>query len=83
MLRDETENTKALLELWKRSHTQFMPLSTVGETWSAYGDNFGKLLERKIALMEAHRNDLPFVDGNFMWRLTPGSRVDLQTYIHY
>jgi hypothetical protein len=83
MLRDETENTKALLELWKRSHTQFMPLSTVGETWSAYGDNFGKLLERKIALMEAHRNDLPFVDENFMWRLTPGSRVDLQTYIHY
>lgn len=67
----ELENTKTLLTLWKTSGTDFMPVSTIGETEHCYGENFGELLQKKITLMERHRNDEPFVDPNYMWRTPP------------
>jgi len=45
-----------------------MPVSTLGESMHIYGDNFGELLEKKIDLMERHRNDEPYIDPAYMWR---------------
>ncbi len=65
----EIENTKGLLDLWKHSPVEFMAVSTIGENLHVYGEDFGKLLEKKIALMEEHRDDVPYIDPNFMWHM--------------
>lgn len=69
MIDHELENTKTLFTLWQTSTTDFMPVSAIGETVHCYGENFGDLLQKKIALMERHRNDEPFVDAGYMWRM--------------
>ena len=69
MVQNETENARALLGLWKRSTVDFMPVSTGGETIHVYGQNFGELLEKKIALMEQHKDDEPRIDPDYMWRM--------------
>jgi hypothetical protein len=45
-----------------------MPVSAVGESLHMHTDNFGELLERKIALMELHKHDEPHIDPRYMWR---------------
>ena len=65
----EIENTKGLLDLWKHSPVEFMAVSTIGENLHVYGEDFGKQLEKKIALMEEHRDDIPYIDPNFMWHM--------------
>ncbi|MBF8297220.1 MAG: hypothetical protein HW389_3765, partial [Bacteroidetes bacterium] len=32
-------------------------------------ENFGELLKKKIELMERHRDDEPYIDPNYMWRM--------------
>ena len=73
MVIGELENTKRLLELWQRASIDFIPVSAGGETAHIYGDNFGGLLKRKIALMENHMDDAPRIDPGFMWRM-PGCK---------
>ena len=73
MVDDELENARELLALWNEGRTTFMPVSAVAETLHIYGENFGDHLERKIALMEAHRGDEPRIDPNYMWRMPAGS----------
>ena len=68
MVDSETANARDLLLLWKESSVIFMPVSPQGETLHIYGENFGALLERKISIMERHRNDEPRVDPDYMWR---------------
>lgn len=46
-----------------------MPVLRRGETLHAYGENFGTLLERKIALMEMYGDREPRIDPDFMWRM--------------
>ncbi len=69
MMAHELENTEELLTLWRSSTVAFMPISRAGETAHLYGENFGDLLERKLTLMERHRNDEPYIDPNYMWRM--------------
>jgi hypothetical protein len=69
MVENETANARELLALWNESHVDFMPVSDTGETLHIYGENFGMLLQRKIALMEEHRDDEPYIDPGFMWRM--------------
>ena len=69
MVDAELANAKRLLALWRGSDVQFMPVSTLGESMHIYGENFGELLEKKIDLMERHRNDEPYVDPAYMWRM--------------
>ncbi|MBP1656482.1 MAG: hypothetical protein H6Q31_1083 [Bacteroidetes bacterium] len=68
MVENELDNARDLLALWKRSQRDLFPVSVCGETLHIYGDNFGDLLEQKIALMERHTNDEPRVDNDYMWR---------------
>jgi hypothetical protein len=68
MVENELDNTRRLLDLWRTSTVPFMPVSSMGESLHIHTDNFGELLERKIALMERHKHDEPHIDSGFMWR---------------
>ncbi len=65
----EMQNVRDLLALWNQSSTEFMLVSEVGETAFIYGENFGKLLQRKIQLMQAYRDHPPRIDRAIIWRL--------------
>jgi hypothetical protein len=71
MVLDEIDNARDLLSLWETSKTNWMMVSEVGETTFIYYENFGELVKKKIALMQGHENDEPFVDPDFQWRV-PG-----------
>ena len=68
MVDAELANARALLALVDGSPRHLFPVSAIGESLHIYGENFGELLERKIALMERHRDDEPRVDEEYMWR---------------
>ena len=36
-----------------------------------------------LALMKAHRNDDPWIDPDFMWRLPPDAGLDPKIYLKY
>jgi hypothetical protein len=80
---DELRNTEELLALWRSTPVQFMAVSGIGETWTMYGENFGELLLRKIALMKKHRNDIPRIDPDFIWRMGPECPVPPSEYLRY
>jgi len=69
MVDDELENARDLLKLWRSTKVNFIPIHQLGETWHEYSDNMGELIEKKIALMEKYRNDLPYIDPDYMWRM--------------
>ncbi|MGD8538634.1 MAG: hypothetical protein PVI66_07950, partial [Candidatus Aminicenantes bacterium] len=63
------------LELWQESPVEWIIISGSVETPFIHGGNFGDLLGRKIDLMEAHKNDEPRIDPEYMFRLpTLGSQ---------
>ena len=66
----DLENTRALLDLWETSSTEFIVVSDVGETSFVYGENIGDHLRRKIDLTERYRDCEPRIDADIMWRLT-------------
>jgi hypothetical protein len=68
MVESELGNARELLLLWLESQSKFTPISQGGESLHIYGKNFGDHLERKIALMERHRDDEPMIDPDYMWR---------------
>ncbi len=69
MVTSELENAKNLLKLWNESDVDWMPVSLSGESLHIYGDNFGDHVRRKIALMQQHIEDEPYIDKEFMWRM--------------
>jgi hypothetical protein len=46
----------------------FMATTDQGETPLIYGENLRESLQRRMALMEAHRDDEPFIDPDYMER---------------
>ncbi len=68
MVENELGNARELLLLWRESRITFTPISERGESLHIYGANFGDHLEKKIALMERHRDDEPMIDPDYMWR---------------
>jgi hypothetical protein len=80
---DELQNAEKMLRLWNTTGTDLFPLSSLGENWVMYGDNFGELLRMKIRLMKKHRDDEPFADPDFMWRMGPECPVDAAEYLQY
>jgi hypothetical protein len=68
MVESELGNARELLLLWRESRIDFTPVSGKGESLHIYGGNFGDHLERRIALMELHRDDEPMIDPDYMWR---------------
>lgn len=69
MVLNELDNTRSLLKLWSESTIDWMPVSQTRETLHIHDEHFGDHLRRKIALMEQHIDDEPYVDPNFMWRM--------------
>ncbi len=69
MVESEIANTKDLLDLWEHSPVEFMAVSKIGENLHVFGEDLGNLLKKKIALMEEHENDAPYIDPNFMWHM--------------
>jgi len=65
----EITNTKDLLALWEISPVDFIPISKSGDSLHLYGMDFGELLRKKLALMEHHKEDEPFIDPGYMWRM--------------
>ncbi len=83
MIDDEIANAEALAALFESSTTRFMPIDPSGETFNMYGPNLASLIRRKVALMEAHRNDEPRIDPDFMWRLPPEAGLAPPLYLRY
>ena len=70
MVLDEIENTRELLQLWETSDVDFMVISGYGETPLIHGENFGDLLKKRIELMTGRENDEPYIDPDYMWRMS-------------
>jgi len=83
MMDNELQNAKDLLKLLLRTNVDFIPIHAPGETWFMYGENLGELIQKKIVLMEKHKDDLPFIDPNYMWRLPEGSGFENKEYLNY
>jgi len=69
MVLSEIENSQQLLDFWHRTETEFMVVSGSGESVHQLGENFGEHLAKKIALMQGHEDDEPYIDPHFMWRV--------------
>jgi hypothetical protein len=65
----DMENTRALLDLWENSQTEFMMVSSQGQTAYIYGENLGDDLKRKLELTEKYRHVEPYIAKDIMWRL--------------
>lgn len=68
MVRREIANSEALMALLD-SGVEFMATTELGETPLVHGRNLKELLQRRIALMERHRGDDPFIDHDYMVRM--------------
>lgn len=64
----ELSNSRALLDLLG-SGIEFMATTDLGETPLIHGRNLKDLLERRIALMDRHAHDDPFIDHEYMMRM--------------
>ncbi len=81
MIDDEIRNSHDLASLLESSGVRFMPISPVGESFNMYGENVSQLIRIRISLMEKHRNDIPRIDPDFMWKLPPGVGIPLRQYL--
>jgi len=69
MMKREIQNCRELIKLWEKARIEWMIVSGSEETAFIHGENFPHLLDKKIALMERHRNDEPYIDPGYMFRL--------------
>ena len=69
MIDSEIANTRDLLKLWDESPVEWMVVSGKGENPFIYGKNFPGLLRKKISLMEKHKDNEPFVDPLYLYRI--------------
>ncbi len=68
VIRREIANSRALLALLDTG-VEFMATTDLGETPLIHGRNLADLLQRRIALMERHADDDPFIDHDYMMRM--------------
>ncbi len=69
MVDREILNCHELLRMWKEAHIEWMIVSGTEETPFIHGENFPKLIKKKIALMENHKHDEPYIDPDYMFRV--------------
>ncbi|MGD8699036.1 MAG: hypothetical protein PVJ43_07080 [Gemmatimonadales bacterium] len=65
MIARELSNSKQLLELLD-SGVEFMATTDLGESALMYGRNLKELVEKRIELMTAHRDDEPYIDPKYI-----------------
>jgi hypothetical protein len=68
MIAGEIENSRALMDLVDCG-IEFMATTDLGESPLIHGRNLRDLLARRIALMERHAKDDPFIDPDYMERM--------------
>jgi len=68
MMRKEIANSDALMGLLD-SGVEFMATTDMGETPLMHGRNLRELLKKRVALMERHMGDDPFIDHDYMMRM--------------
>jgi hypothetical protein len=80
MIAKEIANSRDLMDLVD-SGVEFMATTDLGESPLMHGRNLKDLLARRIALMERHRTDDPYIDPGYMERMAgqelgsdPGTR---------
>ncbi|MGA2585892.1 MAG: hypothetical protein ABSF88_02530 [Candidatus Aminicenantales bacterium] len=69
MIGREIANARNLIRLWHETTAEWMHVTDFGETPFIYGENFPRLLQKKIALMKKHRRDKPAIDPDYMFRV--------------
>lgn len=69
MIEREIQNSLEFIQLWEKASVEWMIVSGSVETPFIYGENFAELLKKKITLMEKHKNDEPFIDPEYMFRV--------------
>lgn len=69
MIKSEMDNSRNLLALWSEAPVEWMIVSGGQETPFIYGENFPRLLENKIRLMEKYGDAEPFIDPGYMFRV--------------
>ncbi|MBN1273305.1 MAG: hypothetical protein JXB26_13640 [Candidatus Aminicenantes bacterium] len=69
MIDSEIANTRDLLKIWGESPVEWMIVSGKGETPFIYGENFPRFLRKKILLMEKYKENEPFIDPLYMYRV--------------
>jgi hypothetical protein len=68
MIAKEIANSRDLMDLVDTG-IEFMATTDLGESPLMHGRNLKALLARRIALMERHANDDPFIDAGYMERM--------------
>jgi len=68
MIAKETANSRDLMDVVD-SGIEFMATTDLGESPLMHGRNLKDLLARRIALMERHAKDDPFIDPGYMERM--------------
>ncbi len=69
MVEREIQNSRELIQLCKQAPVEWMIISGSEETPFIHGENFPKLLEKKIDLMEKHKDSEPYIDPDYMFRV--------------
>jgi hypothetical protein len=64
-MQKEIENSMNLLDLLK-TDVEFMATTDLGETPLIHGSNMARLLQKRIALMQEHLEDEPFIDPEYI-----------------
>lgn len=83
MMQDEVDNCRELKALYKSSSVPVTPISEIGENWYTYGENLDQLLQKKIDLMNAHMEDEPYINKDFMWNLPATFNVSPEIYLNH
>jgi len=65
----EIQNCRELIQLWEQAPVEWMIVSGSVETPFIHAENFPKLLRKKIALIEKHKDDEPYIDPDYMFRV--------------
>lgn len=66
MMIQEIENSQELFELWQTAKIEFMAIADQGETPLIHGRCFGENLLKRIELMQAHLEDEPYINGDYI-----------------
>jgi len=65
----EIQNCRELIQIWEKAPVEWMIISGTVETPFIHRENFPELLQKKIALIEKHKNDEPYIDPDYMFRV--------------
>ena len=65
----EMANTRELLDLWENARAEWLVVGC-WETPFIHGKNFGENLKRKLTLMAKYRNSDPYIDPDYMFRIS-------------